>query len=100
IARSIGLVPVAAAVMMLIFFLGFRNVLATLLPLPGIAATMLFVFGVMGWAGVPVYLTIAVMPVLLVATGVTNDIYVFSRYFALLREQPDAKHLDVVRETF
>jgi predicted RND superfamily exporter protein len=100
IARRLGLVPVAALVMMLIFFLSFRNVLATLLPLPGIVATMLFVFGVMGWVGVPVYLTIAVMPVLLVATGVTNDIYVFSRYFALLREQPDAKHLEVVRETF
>lgn len=100
VARGIGLVPVAALVMMLIFFFSFRNVLATLLPLPGIAATMLFVFGFMGWAGVPVYLTIAVMPVLLVATGVTNDIYVFSRYFTFLREQPGAAHLDVVRETF
>ena len=100
IASRIGLVPVAALVMMIIFFLSFRNVLATLLPLPGIAATMLFVFGLMGWAGVPVYLTIAVMPVLLVATGVTNDIYVFSRYFALLREQPAEAHLEVVRDTF
>ena len=74
--------------------------LATLLPLPGLAATILFVFGLMGWFGVPVYLTIAVMPVLLTATSVTNDIYVFSRYFSLLRENPGRNHVALVGETF
>lgn len=49
IARRLGLVPVAALVMMLIFFVTFRNVLAALVPLPGVVATMLFVFGLMGW---------------------------------------------------
>ena len=88
IARQIGLVPVAVLVMMLVFLLTFRNVLAMLLPLPGVVATLMFVFGLMGWCGVPIYLTIAVMPVLLTATGVTNDIYLFSRYFTLLREKP------------
>ena len=88
IARRIGLVPVAGLVMMLILLVSFRNLSAALLPLPGILATLLFVFGLMGWCGVPVYLTIAVMPVLLIATGVTNDIYVFNRYFTLLRENP------------
>jgi predicted RND superfamily exporter protein len=100
IARRVGLVPVAALVMLLVFFLSFRNALAALLPLPGLAATMLFVFGLMGWFGVPIYLTIAVMPVLLTATGVTNDIYVFSRYFTLLRQNPDRNHVEVVGETF
>jgi predicted RND superfamily exporter protein len=100
IARRIGLVPVVVLVMMLIFLLSFRNVTATLLPLPGVVATMLFVFGLMGWCGVPVYLTIAVMPVLLTATGVTNDIYVFNRYFTLLREKPGVSHVELVGETF
>ena len=72
---------------MLVLLLCFRNVLAALLPLPGVAATMLLVFGLMGWLGVPIYLTTAVMPVLLTVISVTNDIYLFSRYFNLLREK-------------
>jgi len=103
IARRIGLVPLAALVMMLILLLAFRNLLAMLLPLPGVVATLLFVFGLMGWSGVPIYLTIAVMPVLLTTTGVINDVYLFSRYFSLLRErQPKGAtgHVDLVKETF
>jgi predicted RND superfamily exporter protein len=99
-AHHIGLVPMAALMMMLIFLLCFRNMLAALLPLPGVAATMLFVFGLMGWCGVPIYLTTAVMPVLLTVISVTNDIYLFSRYLSLLRERPGADHVELVAETF
>ena len=66
----------------------------------GLVATLVFVFGLMGWFGIPIYLTIAVMPVLLTATGVTNDIYVFSRYFNLLREKPGVGQVELLRETF
>ena len=100
IARRIGLVPIAVLVMMLILLLSFRNVLAMLVPLPGVLATMLFVFGLMGWCGVPVFLTTAVMPVLLTATGVTNDIYLFNRYFRLLLQEPGVPHPALLRETF
>jgi len=99
LARHLGLVPVAVVVMMFIFFLSFRNILATLLPVPEVAATLLFVFGLMGWFGVPIYLTIAVMPVLLTAMCVTDEIHVFSRYFRLLRENPGAPHLELVNQT-
>jgi predicted RND superfamily exporter protein len=100
IARRVGLVPVAALVMMLVLWATFRNVPAALVPLPGVAATLVFVFGLMGWCGMPIYLTIAVMPVLLTAIGVTNDIYLFNRYFTLLREQPDAGPAELLGETF
>ena len=99
-ARRIGLVPLAALVMMLVFLLCFRNVLAALLPLPGVAATTIFVFGLMGWCDVPLYLTTAVMPVLLTVLSVTNDIYLFNRYFNLLREKPGHEHKLLVGETF
>jgi uncharacterized protein len=98
--RRIGLVPMAALVMMLVFLACFRSLLAALLPLPGVVATMLFVFGWMGWCGVPVYLSTAVMPVLLTVISVTNDIYLFSRYFILRREQPGQAPGDLVLETF
>jgi hypothetical protein len=100
VARRIGLVPVAVLVMLLVLWLAFRNLPAALVPLPGVAATLTFVFGGMGWCGVPVYLTVAVMPVLLTAIGVTNDIYLFNRYFALLRERAGVDHAALVAETF
>jgi predicted RND superfamily exporter protein len=100
LVRRLGLVPLAMLVMLAIFLFYFRNLPATLVPLPGLAATMLFAFGLMGWCGVPVYLTTAVMPVLLTATGVTNDIYLFNRYFTLLRQRPGEHHLELLRETF
>jgi predicted RND superfamily exporter protein len=61
---------------------------------------MLLVFGLMGWLGVPIYLTTAVMPVLLTVISVTNDVYLFSRYFNLLREKPGVNHVALVEETF
>jgi predicted RND superfamily exporter protein len=100
IARRFGLVPLAVVVMLLVLWASFRNVPAVLTPLPGVIATMLLIFGLMGWLGVPVYLTTAVMPVLLTATGVTNDIYLFNRYFTLLADRPGVSHIDLVRETF
>ena len=100
LARRVGLVPLAVLVMMLVLFFSFRNVLAMLVPLPGVVATLLLVFGLMGWLGVPVYLTTAVMPVLLAATGVANDIYLFSYYFTSLREQRALPHINLLEETF
>ena len=38
---------------------------------------MVFAFGVMGWAGTPVYLPAAVLPVVLVTVGLTDEIHLF-----------------------
>jgi predicted RND superfamily exporter protein len=92
IGHRIGLVPVAMLVMVLIFFVSFRRMIAAILPMAEVGACLAFVFGLMGLCGVPVYLTIAVMPVLLVAMAVTDEIHVYSRYFALLHAQPAAPH--------
>lgn len=98
--RLPGLIPVAICVMMLVLLACFRNVLAMLVPLPGVLTTLLVVFGAMGWAGIPIYLTIAIMPVLLTVTGVINDVYLFNRYFRLLRERPGVGHIELLVETF
>ncbi len=100
VARRVGLVPLAALVMMLTLLACFRNAVAALLPLPGVGAALLFVFGCMGWSGTPIYLTMAVMPVLLTVLSVTNDIYLFNRYFALVRARPGAAREELLRETF
>jgi len=85
--------------MMLVLLLYFRSLAAALLPLPGVAATMMFVFGLMGWMNQPIYITTAIMPVLLTVISVTNDIYLVSRYVQLSQENADARHEEVLRET-
>jgi predicted RND superfamily exporter protein len=99
IARHIGLVPVAMLIMAVVFQISFRRLMATALPMAEVGACLAFTFGLMGWLGVPVYLTIAVMPVLLTAMAVTDEIHVYSRYFALLRDRPGAPHVELVQAT-
>ena len=97
IARHIGLVPIAMLVMAIVFQISFRRIIATVLPMVEVGACLAFVFGLMGWLEVPVYLTIAVMPVLLTAMAVTDEIHVYSRYFALLHERPGARPAELVQ---
>ena len=89
IARKIGLVPIALVIMAIVFVIGFRSVAAAALPLMEVGACLVFVFGLMGWLNVPVYLTIAVLPIVLTAIGVADEIHIFDRYRGLLRSRPD-----------
>jgi predicted RND superfamily exporter protein len=82
--------------MTLVFLYSFRRLSATLLPLMEVGACLVFVFGLMGWLGVPVYLTTAVMPVILTAMGVSDEVYIFKRYVELLREHPGNPHHEAV----
>lgn len=100
LARHVGLVSIAAFAMMLVLWISFRSLAAALLPLPGVAAVLFFVFGLMGWCGSPIYLTIAVMPVLLTVISATNDIYLLKRYLTMLQVQPGTSHIELVQRTF
>jgi len=101
IGVHIGLVPIALAVMAIVFLVSFRSVAATALPLAEVGACLVSVFGLMGWLDVPIYLTIAVLPVILTAMGVADEIHIFARYRELLRgaTAEDRGHVDVVRAT-
>lgn len=99
IVRHTGLVPVAIGIMALVFLLRFRSATATALPLIEVGACLTAVFATMGWLGVPLYLTTTVMPVILTATGVTDEIHVFSRYRHQLRTRPTEYHIEVLVST-
>jgi len=88
--RRIGLVPLSLAVMGLVFLAGFRRPAAALLPLLKVGICLAVLFGLMGWLGVPVYLTTAVLPVLLIALGTASEVHLFRRFGALYRERPGA----------
>jgi predicted RND superfamily exporter protein len=87
--RRSGLVPLVFAVMALVFLIAFRHPFAALAPLATIAACLVTTFGLMGWLGVPVYLTTTVLPVILTAVGVTDQVHVYHRYAALRRGRPE-----------
>jgi len=82
------LVPVSMLVMASIFGLSFRSVWGVVLPLTEVGACLAFVFGLMGYLNLPIYLTIAVLPVILTTIGVTDEVHVFSRYLRILEESP------------
>jgi predicted RND superfamily exporter protein len=95
--RRIGLVPLSLAVMALVFLIGFQRPAAALLPLLKVGLCLEIVFGAMGWLGVPVYLTTAVLPVLLIAVGTASEVHLFRRYGELGRETPDRPRIERVR---
>ncbi len=109
--RRGGMVPVAVVVMGLVFLIAFRRPAAVLLPLTEIGVCLAIVFGAMGWLGVPIYLTTAVLPVILTAVGVADEIHVFRRYLDLRAalDPPEGTvadraagatgHLEIVRAT-
>ena len=78
------LVPAALALVALILYLGARRVAAVGLGLGKVGICLGLLFGAMGWLGEPVFLTTAVLPVILVAVGLADEIHLLARYRQLL----------------
>ncbi len=97
--RGPGLLPIALAVMALVSFAALRHPVAVLLPLLMTGCCLVLVFGAMGWLGIPVYLTTVVLPVLLTAVCVADQIHILRWYARLRRERPDQDPVEQVRET-
>jgi uncharacterized protein len=96
---KLGLVPLAFAVMGLIFLIGFRRPAAAVLPLVKVGACLSVVLGAMGWLGVPVYLTTAVLPIILTASGIADEAHLFRRFGELHRARPALGSAALARAT-
>lgn len=83
------LVPLAMLVISLVVWVGCRSRWGVALVLGEVGACLLFTFGLMGWSGVPVYLTTAILPVVLTTIGIADEIHILWRYQRLLAEEPD-----------
>ncbi|HEY6323593.1 MAG TPA: MMPL family transporter [Thermoanaerobaculia bacterium] len=73
------LVPIMAAAVALLLALTLRTVGGVLIPLAQVVATLVWTLGLMGWAGVPITLVTTVLPVLLMAMAMTDEIYLLER---------------------
>jgi hypothetical protein len=96
LADLVYLVPLSLLVMVLLFRLAFRGWTAALLPLFEVGPCLLVTFALVGWSGTPVYLTMTILPVILTAVGVADELHIFTRYRALRRERPAAPRAEVV----
>ncbi|HEX4962597.1 MAG TPA: MMPL family transporter [Thermoanaerobaculia bacterium] len=82
------LVPLMVAAVALLLWLSLRTPGGVLIPLAQILATLLWTFGLMGWAGVPVTLVTTILPVLLMAMAMTDEVHLLVRVEYLLHRMP------------
>jgi uncharacterized protein len=87
----VRLVPIMVAAVALLLGLSLRTAGGVLIPLAQVLATLLWTLGLMGWAGAPVTLVTTVMPVLLMAMAMTDEIYLIERLQDHLAPQAPAE---------
>ncbi|MBV8203284.1 MAG: hypothetical protein JOZ15_21940, partial [Acidobacteria bacterium] len=73
------LVPIMVAAVGLLLALTLRTAGGVVIPLAQVVATLVWTLGLMGWTGVPITLVTTVLPVLLMAMAMTDEIYLLER---------------------
>ncbi len=101
------LVPRAMMVIAIVLWIGCRRHWGVMLGLSEVGACLVWTFGLMGWLGVPLYLTTGILPVILTTIGLADEIHIFWHYQRVLardgNEAPtkgSSEHRSMVRETF
>lgn len=74
------LLPLTVAVIGIVVWIGCRRLWGVVLALVKVAAALVWTLGLMGWLGVPIYLTSAILPVILTALGMADEIHIFWDY--------------------
>jgi len=81
-ARDLArLIPAVIAVLGVMLFLSFRHPAPALLSLTEIGVSLIWMAGLMGLTGQPVFVTTLVLPVVLICVGVSDDVYALGHYF-------------------
>ena len=75
------LIPAVIAVLGIMLFLSFRHPVPALLSLTEIGVSLVWMSGLMGLTGQPVFVTTLVLPVVLICVGVSDDVYALGHYF-------------------
>ncbi|MBS1911426.1 MAG: MMPL family transporter [Bacteroidetes bacterium] len=94
------LVPFLVAALMILMTVVFRTINAAFVSLAEIGLSLIWTTGAIGIVGGHVFITTLVLPVVLIAIGVTDDIYALNRYIAGRRKAGDMPHSRIVSEAF
>jgi predicted RND superfamily exporter protein len=84
------LLPLSLLAIGSIVWLGTRRLAAVGIAGLKIVLCLVWTFGLMGWLGSPVYLTTAVLPVILVTVGLASEIHILWHYQQALERSPEA----------
>jgi len=79
-----ALIPVMLVVVSLLLFLTFGNGAGVLIPMLESGMVLVWTFGAMGWLGVPITLVTTILPVVLMAMAIADEIHLLER----VRGQP------------
>jgi len=90
LADLLFLVPLSVALIAGAVFWFCRRVAAVAIVMVKIGACLVFVVGLMGVTGSPVYLTTAILPVVLVALGLADEMHLLAHYQIVLPAGGDA----------
>lgn len=82
------MVPLALLVIGIILWRSCGRSWAVLLGLGKVGAAQVFTLGLMGWCGEPVYLTTAMLPVLLITIGLAMEIHLLWHYHHRPADEP------------
>lgn len=95
------LIPIMVAVIALLLLLFLRSPGGVLIPMVEALMVLIWIFGAMGYCGVPVTLVTTILPVVLMAMGITDEIHLLERLQALLAsadpDEPDEPRLRIRR---
>jgi predicted RND superfamily exporter protein len=86
------LVPAAMALVAILLYVALRSRAAAALGLAKVGVCLCVLFGGMGWVGEPIFLSTAILPVILVAVGLADEIHLLARYLELLAAGGPAGH--------
>ena len=77
----VRLIPAVIVVLGVMLILSFRHPVPALLSLTEIGVSLIWMSGLMGLTGQPVFVTTLVLPVVLICVGVSDDVYALGHYF-------------------
>jgi predicted RND superfamily exporter protein len=77
----VKLIPAVIIVLAAVLTLAFRHPSPAVISLTEIGASLLITVGLMGMTGQSVFVTTLVMPVILIAVGVSDDVYALTHFF-------------------
>jgi len=90
------MMPAVSLIMALVLFLTYFSIRGILLPLIKVAATILWTLGLMAALDIPITLVTSIMPVILMAMGIADEIHIFGRYHEELSSHPSKTKRQIV----
>ncbi len=85
------LTPIVLAVLLIVLYLSFRSVRGVVLPMLTVVVSLVWTFGIMAVANIPLNIMTTVLPVLLIAIGSAYGIHMLNRYFGDLADGIEKK---------